>query len=221
MIKALIFDFDGLILDTEGPDFQSWTEMYAQYNCRLPLAVWAEAIGTHSGAFDPHAYLEEQLGRRLNRTHIQHERRTRYHLLIHQETVLPGVKNYLSDAKRLGLKLAVASSSGHGWVDGHLKRLGLLNEFEAVFCAEDVAQVKPDPALYLLAISALGVAANETIAFEDSPNGALAAKKAGLYCVAVPNPLTAQLSLDHADLQLTSLTATSLEELLAIIPQEE
>jgi beta-phosphoglucomutase-like phosphatase (HAD superfamily) len=109
----------------------------------------------------------------------------------------------------------VASSSSVGWVDGHLRRLGLRDAFAVVRCAGDVPRVKPDPALYLSVLEATGIPAAEALALEDSPNGVLAAKRAGLACVAVPNPLTARLDLGAADLRLGSLAELPLSELLA------
>ena len=114
----------------------------------------------------------------------------------------------------MGITLGVASSSSRAWVEGHLERLGLLERFHAVRCADDVPQVKPDPALYRAVLDATGVRAADAVALEDSPNGVLAAKRAGLACVAVPNALTARLDLRHADLLLGSLAELPLAELL-------
>jgi beta-phosphoglucomutase-like phosphatase (HAD superfamily) len=75
-----------------------------------------------------------------------------------------------------------------------------------------VSAVKPDPALYLLALERLGVRADEAIAFEDSPNGILAAKRAGMFCVAIPNPLTKDLPLELADRRLRSLEEFDLDD---------
>lgn len=215
MIRALIFDFDGLILDTEVPDLQSWQEIYLEYGCTLTLSAWAVCIGGSSDLFDPYEYLESQLGRPVDREAIRAKRRRREAKLIEAQSVLPGVKEYITDATRLGLKLGVASSSSRDWVVGHLSRLELLSYFHCIKCADDVKRTKSDPALYLSALDELGLQANQAIAFEDSPNGILAAKRAGLFCVAVPNPVTRQLSLQHADLQLTSLAELPLERLLS------
>jgi beta-phosphoglucomutase-like phosphatase (HAD superfamily) len=132
---------------------------------------------------------------------------------------MPGITDYLREARQLGLKLGVASSSTHEWVDSHLKRLGLLDYFDAVKCREDVAYTKPDPALYLAALDASGLRSEQALAIEDSPNGITAAQRAGIFCVAVPNPVTAQLALDHADFHLTSLTDMSLKQLLAVVQE--
>lgn len=214
MIRALIFDFDGLILDTEGPEFQTWQEVYAAHGGTLRFETWAETIGT-IGGFDPYAELERQIGHPIDREAIRHRRRQRFQELIVAEPARPGVVDYLEAARQRGLGLAVASSSPRAWVTGHLERLGLYRYFRCICCAEDVARVKPDPALYQAALAALGVGAAEAIALEDSPHGVTAAKRAGLFCVAVPNPLTSQLSLAHADLQIESLAALPLAQLLA------
>ena len=134
--------------------------------------------------------------------------------LIAFEPVRPGVRDYLDAARRLGLGLAVASSSSRRWVAGHLERLGLADRFDVLCCAEDVTRVKPHPDLYVAALKALGAASVAAIALEDSPNGVLAAKRAGLFCVAVPNPLTAKLDLSAADIRLASLDELPLPALL-------
>ena len=125
------------------------------------------------------------------------------------------VVDRIHSAKRLGLKIGVASSSRHEWVDTHLTRLGLIDYFDSIKCFDDVKRTKPDPELYLAVLDALGVHGQQAIALEDSPNGVIAAQQAGIFCVAVPNPVTSQLSLLHADLCLSSLTEVSLEQLLA------
>jgi HAD superfamily hydrolase (TIGR01509 family) len=213
MIRALIFDFDGLILDTEVPEFQTWQETYRTHGCELPFDLWATAIGT-VGGFDPYDHLETQLQRRLDREALRLAHRQRCDARIQVQTVLPGVHDYIAAARQCGLQLGVASSSSRAWVHGHLTRLELHSHFGCITCRDDGHLPKPDPALYLAALEALAVRPEEAIALEDSPNGILAAKRAGMFCVAVPNPLTRQLSLEHADLQLPSLTALSLAQLL-------
>ena len=213
MIRALIFDFDGLILDTELPAFQTWQEIYQAYGCSLSLSTYATCIGS-PGLFDPHEYLEAQLGRSLDREAIRWQRHQHYMELTQGQSVLPGVTDYIADAKRLGLKLGLASSSSRDWVTGHLSRLGLRAHFDCIKGADDVEHLKPDPELYQTVLEALDLRADEAIALEDSPNGILAAKRAGILCVAVPNALTRQLLLEQADLRLTSLAEVPLENLL-------
>lgn len=215
MIKALIFDFDGLIVDTEMSSYQTWQEIYAEHDCQLPFSTWAICIGGSPQLFDPCEYLELQIGRPVLREEIRLRRRQRHIRMVEAQPVLPGVEDYILSAKRLGLKIGVASSSRHEWVDTHLTRLGLVDYFDSIKCFDDVKRTKPDPELYLAVLDALGVHGQQAIALEDSPNGVIAAQQAGIFCVAVPNPVTSQLSLLHADLCLSSLTEVSLEQLLA------
>ena len=215
MIHAIIFDFDGLILDTEGPIFQSWQEAYRQHGQELLLEKWAAVIGTYEESFDPWTHLQKLVGHPLEAQAVLAPRLAREQQLIARQPVLPGVQEYLQDAARLGLKTGLASSSPHRWVAGHLQRLGLMHYFQCIRTRENVRITKPDPELYISAAAGLGVHPEQAIALEDSPNGVLAAKRAGLYCVAVPNSLTRLLPLDQADLRIESLAEIPLERLLA------
>jgi HAD superfamily hydrolase (TIGR01509 family) len=218
-IRALIFDFDGLILETEGPIFQSWQELYQAYNRQLSWDIWATIIGTNEIeiGYDPLAELERQTGQSLDRAAVAEARRQREWDLVLTQPIQPGVMDYLRDARRLGLKLGLASSSSREWVIGHLERLGLRDYFACVRTGDDVPRTKPDPTVYLQVLACLGVSGAETVALEDSPNGALAAKRAGIFCVAVPNEMTRPLPNQHADLRLDSLAEVPLERLLARI----
>lgn len=213
-IQALVFDFDGLILDTETPIFQSWQEMYQTYGLELPLDLWVTNIGTSEEPFDPLAELERYCGTVLNHEEIAAKRMQRELDLIRERAPLPGVEDYLKDAGDLGLKIGLATSSSCRWVTGHLERLGLIGYFHTIVAKDDVPRTKPDPTLYRKAVERLGVAPEQAVAFEDSPNGILAARRAGLFCVAVPNPMTHALPIDHADLCLESLAEMTLEDLL-------
>ena len=212
-MQGLIFDFDGLITDTELPGFQTWQEIYQKYGCSLSLSTYAACIGS-PGAFDPHAHLESQIGRTLDREEVRAQRRQRYMALTEAQSLLPGVKDYMTEAKWLGLKLGIASSSQREWVVGHLMQFGLDDYFDCIKCGDDATHVKPDPELYRLVLQTFNLPGDQVVALEDSPNGVLAAKRAGIFCVAVPNAVTRQLSFDHADLQLASLAAVSLAQLL-------
>ena len=219
MIRALVFDFDGLILETETPAYQSWAEIYREHGHEIPMDLWHAYIGSDKG-FDPAGHLSALVGEGLDRRSTQARRDARKTELIAALDVMAGVRDYVADAKWLGLRLAVASSSSRAWVLGHLERLHLHAEWDAVRTRDDVARTKPAPDLYLAAVEALGVAPNEAVAFEDSMNGIAAAKAAGLRCVAVPNALTAGMDLSQADLQLDSLAQTRLAALLAALARD-
>ena len=213
-ILALVFDFDGLILDTETTDFQSWQEVYRAHGCELRLEDWADCVGRPAGHFDPFEHLERLTGVRFERGQIRAQRSARMRELNLLQSVLPGVCDYLREARELGLTIGLASSSDRAWVHGHLGRLGLRDYFDTIKCVEDTGAHKPDPAPYLAVLDTLGVPPAGAVAFEDSPHGVAAAKAAGMLCVAVPNPVTRRLGLDRADLVLASLASLPLSVLL-------
>ena len=215
-IQGLIFDFDGLILETEEPIFISWQELYRDYGCQLTLDVWQAIIGTSNAdaLFDPAKELDRLIGRNLNWAELEPVRRKRELDVVYSLAPLPGVLEMLDDARQMGLKIAIASSSPCSWVTGHLERLALMDYFDCIVAEDDVSHTKPDPELFLKALDCLGLDASQAVVFEDSLNGVLAAKRAGLYVVAVPTVMTRNLALDQADLRLSSLAQVRLVELL-------
>jgi HAD superfamily hydrolase (TIGR01509 family) len=214
-IRGLLFDFDGLLVDTETPARLVWEELYRAHGHELPQDQWATLVGTIGAPFDPFGHLEELVGAPLDEQALTTRRRAREDELTALEELRPGVEEYFFDAERLGLRTAVVSSSDDDWIARHLGRLGHLEGLDAVVAANgDTERAKPRPDLYLDALDRLELKPYEGIAFEDSPNGVTAAKAAGLYCVAVPNPITATLALDDADLVLDSLADVPLADLL-------
>jgi len=217
MIKALIFDFDGLILDTETPEYLVWKDIYLEHGFELPREKWEKVIGGYGiSNFDAAEHLSLLSQGRLDSVSLRARHRLESDSIIARASILPGVLDMIRDAKARGLKLAVASSSPHSWVDAHAKRLGIFDHFDAVVCADDVGvgRTKPNPDLFLSALNQLQVRKDAAVIFEDSPNGVTAANRAGVFVVAVPNPLTALLKIDGANLTLESLANLSLPELL-------
>jgi HAD superfamily hydrolase (TIGR01509 family) len=217
LIQALIFDFDGLLVDTETPALESWRLIYAEHGHELPLAVWQGALGTAHG-FDALTYLEQLNGRPFAEPLAVRERRQQLKAeLSAPQPLLPGVLPTLASAEALGLSKAVASSSTREWVNGWLARHEILGRFLCVRTADDVALTKPAPDLFLAAAACLGVSPDVCLVFEDSPNGILAARAAQMRVVAVPGAVTRQVALPPADLTLASLDALPLQEVLARI----
>ena len=214
-IRGLLFDFDGLLLDTETPSRLAFEEMYRDHGHELPREQWATVIGTLGAEFEPYTHLEELVGEPLDRDALDAKRRQREFELCDLEELRPGIESYLAEAERRGLSRAIVSSSSRWWIDRHLGRRGHDNGWDAIVTAEgDPERAKPRPTLYLEALDAIGVRADEAIAFEDSPNGVRAAKAAGIFCVAIPNPATEALALDEADLVVESLQDLPLSDLL-------
>ena len=215
VIRALVFDFDGLILETESPAYQAWVEIYREFGHELPKALWLDYIGREGGWFDALAYLEGLTGPLADRDAIELRRNARKTELVLAVAESAGLRALLTDALARGLRLAVCSSSTPKWVLGHLDRLGLRPFFDHVQCLDrPELRSKPAPDLYLAACAGLGVRPDEAIAFEDSRNGMLSAHAAGMRCIVVPNELTVAMDLTGADHRFESLAAVSLDELL-------
>jgi HAD superfamily hydrolase (TIGR01509 family) len=212
-IKGLIFDFDGLIVDTETPEFIVWQEVFETYGLQLPLSEWQAALGASFAAFDPVIYLSQKTGRDVDHQAIHKDHRQRSLDRILQMPAQPGIQSTLDKARQSGLKLGVASSSPQDWVEPLLKHLDIFGYFEKIICRDHVQKIKPDPELFLRCAQELGLTGSEVIIFEDSPNGIQAANAAGIFCVAIPNTLTRQLDISHADLILDRIDEIPLEEL--------
>lgn len=208
-----MFDFDGLILDTEEPVYRSWVEVYEAHGEELPFDRWVSIVGSTTTVFHPQHHLEERLGRPLPKEVLDRRIGRRTEMIL-ANPLLPGVVQRLDEARTLGLRLGVASSSTSEWVRGHLDRLGILDRFDCIRCRDDVAHAKPEPDLYLAVMDCLVVTGSEALAVEDSPNGVTAAKRAGMRCVAIPNSITSHLDLSGADAIYPSLAHVSLAELM-------
>lgn len=218
MLRALIFDFDGLILDTETPEVRAWQTMYDEHGQTLDMEWWAYQVGR--GAEQIAERPVDKLARlvpSMDKEKVETDYRARRMAEILAEPIRPGVERLIREAKAAGLPLAVASSSKHSWVDSHLSRLGLFDFFDFTCCADDVKRAKPFPDLYLLALEKLGVGAREAVALEDSPNGTQAAVGAGLAVVAVPNEVTKYLDLSHATVRFDSMEEVSLDLLRMLV----
>jgi HAD superfamily hydrolase (TIGR01509 family) len=210
MIRALVFDFDGLILDTESALIRAYADVHASHGVPFDEAVFLRSVGHADYSFDPwHAF-----EKRADRAALESERQRRNHEQNLRLAILPGVVALLDAARTAGLRVALASNSSHGHCEGHLQRLNLLDRFSFLACREDVASPKPEPDLYRLVVNQLGLRPSEAIAFEDSHTGSIAAKRAGLWCVVAPNPSTAHHDFAHADVRVKSLAECALADLL-------
>lgn len=210
MIRALVFDFDGLIIDTETTVIDACELIHRRAGKNFSRRLAQEAVGRAALHYDQWAAFGAGADRAALEIELQRVNRE----LIATQKVLPGVLDYLTEAKKRGLKIGLASNSDHAHVEGHLARLGVLKQFDYLRCIEDVPAGKPEPFLYRAVVDYFGLPGNEAIAFEDSEHGALAAKRAGLWCVAVPGPSSVNHDLAHADLILNSLADRPLSVLL-------
>jgi len=217
-IRAFLFDFDGLILDTELASRAGWQMLYREHGHELPEDLWATLVGTTHAPWSPMDHLEELVGQPLDREALNAHRYEHELALIEAEELRPGIVDYLAAARQYSLKRAIVSSSRRWWVDMHIARFEEAVGWDAICTADgDAGRAKPAPTLYVEALGLLEVKAEESVAFEDSPHGVRAAKAAGIFTVAVPNEVTRELGLDAAgaDLVLDSLADLSPDELLS------
>ncbi len=218
-VDAIVFDFDGLILDTETPQFNAWREVFADHGLQLEPREWVDVLGRPPESQNFYAMLERRFGAPVDVAAIRAKRKPRLIKMIEAEPLRPGIADWLEEAERLGLRIGLCSSSSHEWVEGNLHRLGVHHYFHVITCNEDTTEHKPHPQPFLHTCGRLHVEPARAIALEDSPNGVTSAKAAGLFTIAVPNPLTQLLNLDHADRVLESLSAVTLAQAIEQMPR--
>ena len=212
VVGALILDFDGVIVDTESAVVAAWREECAARGVPFDEVAFLATLGVPTLG---HERVTALLGEATGDPALAAERiRARLRVTTAALPVLPGVRELVAEADRAGVPTGVASGASRAWVEGHLRRVGLLGAFGAVVCRDDVAAAKPAPDLYLLALRRLGAAAAASAAVEDSAPGLAAARAAGLRCVAVPGPTTTGHDLAAADLFLPTLAGARLGDLL-------
>lgn len=213
MMEAVVFDFDGLIVDTESVWYEAFRQVFRNLDYGLTIDEFALCIGTSDDVLFAHLKKKVSFAKEA----VIKEAESIYKDRLQGLKLRDGVLEYLSSAKKLGLKIGLASSSNRNWVNGFLERFEIKDYFDVIKTADDVANIKPDPELYLAAIKDLKAAPKDTVAFEDSKNGLMAALAAGLNVVVVPNQVTSQLDFDGHRLRLDSMSDMPLEELLVAI----
>jgi HAD superfamily hydrolase (TIGR01509 family) len=211
MLRAFLFDFDGLILDTETPLIDAYADVHAAHGVPFDRVAFLHSVGHADYAFDPWRGFSPH----ADRAALEIERRACKEKLMLRLQILPGVIALLDAARDHGLRLGVASNSPHSWVDAHLTRLGLFARFDFIGCREDVPSPKPEPDLYRLVLNRFGLRGHEAVAFEDSYTGSLAAKRAHVWTVAAPNESTAHHDFTHVDWLVASLAEVDLPKLRA------
>lgn len=215
-MRAVVFDLDGLILDSETPDCLAWETVYAGYGLVFPRAAWLANVGRTDGPFDP---LEPF--RRPDAPAAPDDVQARWlaeHAAAKHEFLvpLPGVTPLLDAVRARGMRTGVASSSGAAHVHDCLHGLGLFHRFDAVACGDEVPACKPAPDVYLLAARRLGVPPGACVALEDSEPGVRAARAAGMRCIAVPTALTRGFDFSAADLVVGSLVEVTPETIASL-----
>jgi len=211
MIRALIFDFDGLVLDTETAMIDAYGDVHLAHQRPFDRPLFTRSVGHADHGFDPW----REFGSGADRAALEKSRRAFNKSRNELQPILPGVVELIDEARAAGLKIGLASNSEREHVEGHLLRLGLLGRFDFLACRGEAPSPKPEPDLYRLVLNHLGLRSHEAIAFEDSHTGTLAAKRAGIWVVAVPNVSTGHHDFSNANLRVASLADCRLGDLLA------
>jgi HAD superfamily hydrolase (TIGR01509 family) len=209
--RAVLFDFDGTLWDSESAVFGVFRDLFADHGRELTLQTWSAAIGT-VGGYDPYASLGGLVdGLDVEQIRERTERRIRD--AAGEVPLRPGVDEFLREIDEAGVRRALVSSDRSEWLVSNLERLGWPEGWAAMVCAEgDATRAKPNPHLYEAALELLDVAPSQAFAIEDSPNGIRAARAAGLPCLCVPNEATAQLDLSEADLVVPTFEGLHVED---------
>ena len=214
-LRALIFDFDGLIIDTESAIYEAWREFYQSQGHPLTVSTWSQCVGTDFGGYNPKTDLEELTGQSFDWKTIDRDLEVRVRELLQGYDALPGVRELLAEASQNGVPCSIASSSPLSWVQGWLAHLDLNGHFINISCRDHVENIKPAPDLFRDAAGKLNAFKDEVVIFEDSLNGLRAANAAGMRCVAAPGPMTRHLDLTSAWRQVDGLHQVNLDELKA------
>ncbi|UGB33264.1 HAD family hydrolase [Metabacillus sp. B2-18] len=214
-MKAVVFDFDGLIIDTELALYEAFRKILQLDTNEFPIADYASYIGTDSEAL--YDYILEKTNGQMTLEEIIEKSSSLHKENLKSPVARDGVEDYLKEAKNVGLKIGLASSSDRNWVTFFLKELNLLEYFDIIQTRDDVENVKPDPSLYQNVINFFGIEPSDAIAFEDSVNGSKAALAAGLKCVIVPNKVTENLPFENIHLRLDSMKDKAFSDVIKVI----
>ena len=209
--SAVLFDFDGILVDTEWAIYQAWLRTFQTHGHDLPLDTYTHCIGSDFATWSPKTHLEELTGRAFDWHDLDARRQVEILAELTHEGTMPGVITLLEKLAGVGIRRAVVSSSSHHWVDGWLERLSLRHYFETVVCRGDAERIKPAPDLYLEAARRLTLTPADCLVIEDSLNGVISAKAAGMSVWVVPNRVTAGLDFSAADRIFPSLVEVAKE----------
>jgi len=197
--SAVLFDFDGIIVDTEWAIYEAWLNTFREHDEELPLSLYTRCIGSDFDAWSPKLHLEDLTKLEFDWIKKDEDRQKVIRAALSEHGPIDGVVDVIEALRERGVPLAVVSSSSHSWVDGWLEKLQLAGHFEIVVCKGDAPRIKPAPDLFLEASKRLQVGAENCLVIEDSLNGLNSAKKAGMQTWMVPNRVTAGLNFEMAD----------------------
>ncbi|HEY2905428.1 MAG TPA: HAD-IA family hydrolase [Vicinamibacterales bacterium] len=218
LLSAVVFDFDGVILDSETPEFESHRLIFERCGATLTPDEWCDQIGVWVEGHHErwHARLCALAPDAPDWASFEAERRRLFVSLVSREP-MRGIDQLIDTLESAGIPLAIASTAPAAWVSSAAERLGIHHRFQTIVTCDDVERRKPAPDVYIEAMRRLGADPARSIAIEDSAPGVESAKAAGLTTVAIPHWLTERHDLSRADVRVShagELTLALLEKLV-------
>lgn len=220
-LAAVVFDFDGVVLDSETPEYEAHRRMFERCGRVLSVEEWCSEIGIWSDDQDERWFsrLRPAPNAPSSLEAFRAERRRLFNELV-PRTPMSGILDLLDALDDAELPAAIASTSPSRWVIPAAERLGVARRFVTIVTADDVRSRKPAPDVYLEAVRRLNVRAAETVAIEDSEPGIAAARAAGMKTIAIPHRLTERHDLSAADLQVKEACDLTLAALQRLVSRE-
>ncbi|MEY3480301.1 MAG: hypothetical protein RIQ71_1076 [Verrucomicrobiota bacterium] len=217
MLRAVIFDWDGVVVDSSAHHERSWEILAAKRGLPLPADHFKRGFGKKNNVIIPDLGWSDDPART---DVLADEKEEIYRSLVREKGIdpLPGVRELLSELRARGIPCAIASSTGRANLDLPLDLMGLREFFQVIVSGEEVVHGKPDPSVFLLAAERLGLAPAECVVIEDALVGIEAGKRAGMPVIAVAttNPVEALGGADAAAPGMADLTPELLAELAGV-----
>lgn len=213
-IDAVIFDFDGVIIDTETARYEVWKRIFQEHNQVLPREIWVKSIGHTEYYISPYDLLAQLTGKSIDTDMLRAYEKSMESQYIAQKPLTLGLLERIDEAKRGGGRCAIASSASRRYVEKHLSERNILSLFDVLVCRDDVSRHKPDPLPYLRAVELLDAEIDYSFAVEDAPAGIEAAVSAGLFCVAVAGNMTRDMDQSRAHCIVGSLDEFTFKSLV-------
>jgi HAD superfamily hydrolase (TIGR01509 family) len=204
MLKAVIFDMDGVLIDSQPLHFKAERETAAHFGCSITEEELKQYLGWRGEDFWNDLIRKYSLPATLEEIREYNRPVIERHL---REAAKPDkeLQGMLSGLRQNELKLSVASSARKRPIGIILGGLGIEEYFDAVVCGDDVARGKPEPDIFMLAAERMGVGARDCAVVEDAPSGIKAANSAGMLSIALRGGINAELDLSEADVVIDSL----------------
>lgn len=213
MLKALLIDFDGLVIDSESVWYDLYHEVLLRdYDYDLSIKDFLVCVGASS--FELFEFLSQNISEEVDIEKLKEETTKKFIEESKEIEIMPGVREIIEQAKKLGLKTCIASSASRPKPEYHLTRFELINQIDEMSTGDLSERLKPAPDIYIKATELLNLEPSECLALEDSKNGLISATAAGIKCIIIPNRITELSEFSGYYKKYYSLNEINLEEII-------